>query len=360
MTPDDPTPIKGRAAQTNPPNRFERLHVEADLDHASPDDLAPAVRTVPTQYYLDDSQSLVSENHSPDIPFQYSINPYRGCAHGCSYCYARPTHEYLGMSAGLDFESKILVKQRAPELLREHLAQSHWAGQPIMVSGVTDCYQPAERSFRLTRQCLEVAWEARQPLGLITKNALVTRDLDLLATMARHRLVHVAVSLTTLDQTLTRVLEPRTSSPQARLRAIRELADAGVPTHVMLAPIIPGLTDAEIPALLEAAREHGAQSAAYILLRLPLTVKPVFLEWLERHFPDQRAKVEGSIRSVRDGALNSTTFGERMRGSGVLADSIAQTFRVFARRYGLDNRGWSLDTSQFRHPTTRGGQGWLV
>lgn len=346
---------KGRGAGGNPANRFERLRLEADFEHLDPaEPLAP--RTVPTEYFADDSRSIVSENDSPDIPFRYSLNPYRGCAHGCSYCYARPTHEYLGMSAGLDFEAKILVKERAPQLFRDFLARDAWQPEPIVMSGVTDCYQPAERQFRITRQCLEVALEARQPIGIITKNALVTRDLDLLSELASRQLVRVSISITTLDQALTRTLEPRSSSPAARLKAVAELSAAGVPTGVMVAPLIPGLNEAEAAAILRAASEHGASFANYVLLRLPLTVRPIFLEWLERTHPLKRARVEGLLRATHDGQLNSSEFGNRMRGTGEIAQQIRQSFAVFARQFGLDRHLPPLDVSQFLPPRSSSGQ----
>ncbi|GIW93537.1 MAG: radical SAM protein [Pirellulaceae bacterium] len=271
---------------------------------------------------MDQTKSIVSENDSPDIPFRYSVNPYRGCAHGCAYCYARPTHEYFGLSAGLDFETKIFVKLRAPELLEQWLAEPARSGEPIMFSGVTDCYQPIERELQLTRRCLEVVWRCRQAVGIVTKNALVTRDLDLLVPMAQENLVNVSISITSLDQSLTRDLEPRTSSPQARLRAIEQLSSAGVPVSVMVAPVIPGLNDTEIPAILRAAAEAGARGAGYVLLRLPLAVASVFLEWLDRFRPELRQRVENRVRETRGGKLNSATFGERMRGTGHLAEQI--------------------------------------
>lgn len=348
---------KGRGSRINPPNRFLPIQVEDDFEHLEHDAEYLAERATPrTQYFSDTSKSLISENSSPDIPFRYSINPYRGCAHGCSYCYARPTHEYLGLSAGLDFETKVFVKESAPQLLREHLAADSWKPEPIMVSGVTDCYQPAERQFRLTRNCLDVALEARQPVCIVTKNALVTRDVDLLKPMAELGIVSVALSLTSLDQSLTRVMEPRTSSPQARLRAVEELSTAGVPTAVMVAPVIPGLNASEIPGILKAAKDHGAESASYILLRLPLTVRPVFLEWLERTQPTKKERVESRIRSTRNGGLNSAQFGTRMKGTGEIADQIKQTFRLFARRFGLSQRLSLLDCSKFQRPKPTSGQ----
>jgi DNA repair photolyase len=333
--------------------------VTVDDEHLQYED-ASEVQRVRTEYYFDDAKSIISENNSPDIPFRYSLNPYRGCSHGCSYCYARPTHEYYDLSAGLDFETKIYVKQRAPELFRDWLARPEWKPESITISGVTDCYQTAEKQFELTRRCLAVALEARQPVALVTKNALVTRDTDLLADMAARNIVSVAISVTSLDQSLTRVMEPRTSSPAAKLRAIEQLAEAGIPVHVLVAPVIPGLTDSQIPGILAAVKKAGARSASYILLRLPLTVKPVFLEWLERTHPLQKEKVESWIRSTRGGELYESGYGVRMRGRGEIAEQIEQTFRVFARRHGLDRRDDKpLDASQFRHPTPTSGQKWL-
>ncbi|MEQ8785008.1 MAG: PA0069 family radical SAM protein [Pirellulaceae bacterium] len=351
-SPNQPRP-KGRGAPVSPPNRFETARLEDDLEQLQHSEPPPG--RVATEFFADSSQSVICKNNSPDIPFRYSINPYRGCEHGCAYCYARPGHELLGMNAGIDFESKVLVKRDAAKLLRRELASKSWRGEPIAVSGVTDCYQPAERCFRITRSLLEVMAEANQAVTLITKNALVLRDLDLLAPMAARKLVHVGVSLTTLDASLARTLEPRTSSPEARLRCIRELSAAGVPVRAMTAPVIPGLNDEEIPQLLAAAKEAGAVSASYILLRLPWAVAPVFLEWLDAHRPLARAKVESLIRASREGALNDSQWGKRMRGDGAYAESIRQTFAVFARKHGLDQPSPPLDTTQFRPPTV-GGQ----
>ncbi len=340
--------LKGRGAQANPPNRFERISIDDDFEHLDPEDADAPLPTLRTEYFDDDSRSIVSENDSPDIPFRYSVNPYRGCAHGCSYCYARPTHEYLGLGAGIDFESRILVKRRAPELLRQWLARDKWQCEPIMLSGVTDCYQPAERHFRLTRGCLEVALAARQPVCIVTKNALVTRDLDLLSEMARLNIVHVNLSVTSLDAPLARVMEPRTSSPAVRLRAIRELSAAGIPTGVLVAPVIPGLNDVEIPAILSEVSAAGARWAGYVLLRLPLAVRPVFQDWLARAVPSKQRRIESMIRSTRGGKLNSAKFGDRMKGSGFAADQIRATFKLFARRNHLDGKHPPLDTSLFR------------
>ncbi|HTI51832.1 MAG TPA: PA0069 family radical SAM protein [Planctomycetaceae bacterium] len=348
---------KGRGSPLEPANRFLPVRVEADYEHFENDEeFFDELRTVPTEFLPDTSRSVISQNDSPDLPFRYSLNPYRGCEHGCAYCYARPTHEYLGLNAGIDFESKIFVKERAPELFREFLARDGWRGEFVMLSGVTDCYQPVERKFRLTRGCLEVALEARQPLSLITKNARILRDLDLLRELATRRLVQVAISITTLDESLARTMEPRTSRPAARLRAIRELTSAGVPVRAMLAPLIPGLNDHEVPALMSAVREAGARAAGYTMLRLPLAVAPVFRDWLTRTHPTHAARIEGLIRGTRSGKLYSAKFGERMRGTGLVAEQIERTFRVFARKHGLDQPLPELDSSQFVPPADRAGQ----
>ena len=353
---DKPNVI-GRGSGLRPPNRFGEIHAELDLEQVEHDDeYLATLAKVPTTYLPDDSRSIISENDSPDLFFRYSLNPYRGCLHGCSYCYARPTHEYLGLNAGIDFETKLFYKPQAAVLFREWLNRSKYEPGPIMVSGVTDCYQPGEREYRLTRACLEVALDARQPMSIVTKNALVLRDLDLLKEMAQHRIISVAISVTTLDATLTKVLEPRSSTPEARLRAIRTLSEHGIPARAMLAPIIPGLTDSELPKLIEAVADAGAESAGMILLRLPLTVQPVFLDWLQTHAPEKREKIESLIRSTRDGQLNQSQFGQRFRGTGAIADQIQQTFRVFAKKAKLDGPGTPLDFSHFQPPRPKSGQ----
>ncbi|MGI9455611.1 MAG: PA0069 family radical SAM protein, partial [Aeoliella sp.] len=327
--------IKGRGAQSQPANPYLNFQCTPDWEQIEGDtELLAELQRPRTEYLPDDSQSIVATNASPDVPFSYSINPYRGCAHGCSYCYARPTHEYFGLSAGLDFETKVFVKHRAAELFRDWLARPSWNPEWIALSGVTDCYQPAERQFRLTRACLQVAADCRQPIGIVTKNALVTRDLDLLSKLASDRAVQVALSITTLDAQLARVMEPQTSSPAARLRTLSELSEANVRTQVMVAPVIPGLNDHEIPAILLAAREAGAESASYILLRLPTTVVNVFFDWLERFYPDQHDKVATLIRSARDGQLYRGGYGNRMSGTGEFAAQIESTFRLFTKKYG--------------------------
>jgi len=338
----------GRGAGFNPANRFESLSVEPEPDWDPAED-----RPVRTQFLRDLSQTILSYNDSPDIPFRASLNPYRGCEHGCAYCYARPTHEYLGFSAGLDFESRIMVKESAAELLRVELASKKWEPQWIALSGVTDPYQPIEKKFQITRRCLEVLVEFRNPVGIVTKNRLVTRDVDLLSALARHHAVCVYVSLTTLKPELRRTMEPRTATPTGRLETIRALAEAGVPVGVLTAPIIPGLNDEEIPALLRAAAASGARFASYVVLRLPLTVRPLFEEWLERCVPERKEKVLNQLRAIREGKLNSAQFGERMRGHGLFADQIRQMFRVSARKAGLSERGPELSTAAFRRPGGR-------
>ena len=353
---DTPVP-KGRGTPLKPQNRFEKLVVEDELEQVEHDhDHLEALKQVKTEYLSDDSKSIISENDSPDIPFRYSLYPFRGCSHGCCYCYARPTHEYLGLNAGLDFESKVLVKERAPELFRDWLARDNYEPEMVVFSGVTDCYQPVERQFQLTRRCLQVALEARQPIGIVTKNALVTRDLDILQEMANLGIVSVSISVTTLDSELARTMEPRTSTPAARLRTIQELRNAGVPAGVMVSPVIPGLTDSEMPKILEAAADAGACWASYILLRLPLTVRPIFLDWLERTQPLKKERIESRIRLTREGDLSDSKFGQRMRGKGEIAGQIKQTFTIFTKRMGLDQEILPLDTSQFQRPAPSSGQ----
>jgi DNA repair photolyase len=269
----------------------------------------------------------------------------------CAYCYARQTHEYLGFSAGLDFETKIMVKENAPELLRKELSSRKWKPQELAMSGVTDCYQPIERKLQLTRRCLAVLAEFRNPVSIITKNALVTRDLDLLRELAAHRAAHVCISITTLDSDLARQLEPRAASPKQRLAAIEALAKAGVPVGVLVAPAIPAINDHEIPAVVAAAKTAGAGWGYTEVLRLPLTVAPVFQEWLERTFPDRKDKVLNQIRAIRGGKLNDPRFGLRMRGEGLFADQIAQMFHVACRKVGLSEEGPALSSVAFRRPT---------
>ena len=340
-----PSAPRGRGAIGNPANRFEHISLERDADWDPEQDPAPK-----TQFYRDLSQTIITYNDSPDIPFHASLNPYRGCEHGCSYCYARPFHEYLGFSAGLDFESRIMVKENAPELLRKELSSRKWQPQKLAMSGVTDCYQPIERKLQLTRRCLAVLAEFRNPVSIITKNFLVTRDLDLLQDLASHHAAMVMLSLNSLDSELARNLEPRASSPRQRLAGIEALAQAGVPVGVMVAPVIPALTDHEIPAVLEAAKAAGAAWAGTEILRLPLTVAPLFEQWLERTVPEKKDKILNRIRDIRGGRLNDPRFGYRMGGEGNFAEQIFQMFRVGQRRAGMGEQGPELSTAAFRRP----------
>lgn len=343
---------RGRGSSFNPPNRFEKNHLAPlDLDVSYVEEEIPAL---PTTFYRDTSKSILAKNDSPDLPFDYSINPYRGCEHGCIYCYARPSHEFLGFSAGLDFESKIMVKMDAPALLEKTLGARAWRPQMVAFSGNTDCYQPAERRLRLTRQCLEVFLKFRNPVGLITKNAMVVRDIDLFQEMAKYRIIHVMLSITSLMPDIIRRMEPRTSSPSTRLKAIEALAKAGVPVGVNAAPIIPGLTDEEIPAILKAAADHGATSAGFIMLRLPGAVEGLFTEWLHREFPDRAGKVLNRIRDTRDGALSDPCFGTRMSGTGNIASTIHSLFSVHARKLGLGTRWSGLSTENFIRQSRNG------
>ena len=304
-----------------------------------------------TTFYRDTSRSVMSHNDSPDIPYDSSLNPYRGCEHGCVYCYARPTHEYLGFSAGLDFESKVLVKEDAPALLRLELSSKKWTPQVVALSGVTDPYQPIERRLKLTRRCIEVFAEFLNPITIVTKNQLVTRDADLFVALARAHAVSINISLTTLDIGLNRILEPRTSLPAQRLAAIHALAQVGIPVGVLVAPVIPGLTDEEIPALLRAAADAGAGFAGFVPLRLPHGVAGLFEQWLENHMPDRKDKILNRIRAMRGGDLNDPRFGSRMRGEGIFAEQIADLFSVARRKVGLGDTGPTLSTARFRRIT---------
>lgn len=341
----DSRPIRGRGAAGNPPNRFERIQLERDADWNPEDDPLPR-----TQFFKDRSQTIIATNESPDVGFEASINPYRGCEHGCIYCYARPFHEFLGFSSGLDFETKIMVKEDAPKLLRAALSSPKWQPKTLAMSGVTDPYQPVERRLKITRGCLEVLVEFRIPVSIVTKNQLVARDADLLGELARFNAAAVFLSLPTLDTELRKVMEPRTSPPAARLATITTLAQAGVPTGVLVAPVIPGLTDHEIPAVLEAAAQAGARFASFIVLRLPHAVAPLFEQWLATHFPDRKEKVLNRLRALRDGKLYDNRFGKRMRGEGIFAEQIGSLFEVARRKAGIGACAPELSTASFRRP----------
>lgn len=339
--------IKGRAAGFDPPGRFEKLYVDYN-----PEDIAEyfdidVERKIPTTFYIDTSKSILAKNDSPDLFFDYNINPYRGCEHGCIYCYARPSHEYLGFSSGIDFETKIMVKMDAAELLAKTFRDKKWKPQIIVLSGNTDCYQPAERKLELTRKCLEVFLKYKNSVGIITKNALIQRDMDILKELAGLNLAAVTISITSLNQKLTKKMEPRTSAPYKRLETIEALANAGIPVGVNVAPVIPGLTDEEIPRILKAASERGAESAAMIMLRLPFAVKDLFIEWLKRNYPEKVSRVLNRIRDTRGGKLNEAEFAKRMSGEGQIAESIRQLFDASCRKYGLNKERKKLNTELF-------------
>ncbi len=347
---------RGRGAQLNPGNRYEstRLHVlgehldqlQAELVESEDD----AGQKIVTHVYPDRTRSLINHVDSPDVGMTWTLNAYRGCEHGCIYCYARPFHEQLGFSSGLDFETRIVAKFEAPKLLRKELDKPGWKGEPIHMSGVTDCYQPLEKKLCLTRSCLEVMTACRQPVSIVTKNHLVTRDVDLYSELAKFNAAAVAVSITSLQASVASKLEPRASSPQRRLLAVRKLTDAGVPVYVMVAPIVPGLTDQEVPAILQAAADAGAIGAGYTVMRLPYQVKALFLDWVAREYPHKAARMESLLRSMREGRLNESTFGSRMRGEGEMARQIRGMFRIFRKRVGLDKPWPRLNSEHFRRP----------
>src|SRR2546426_9410585 len=335
---------RGRGAASNPANRFEKTSYHRS-EWDEPGD--PSVHTV---FLKDETRKIINYNDSPDVGFNASINPYRGCEHGCIYCFARPNHEYLGFSAGLDFETKILVKEDAPELLRRELSSRKWNPQVIAISGVTDAYQPVERRLRLTRRCLEVLVEFQNPVVVITKNELVTRDIDLLGKLAQIDGALVFVSVTSLDSELARELEPRASQPARRLAAIEALARAGIPAGALVAPVIPGLTDHEIPAIISAVAAAGAVAAGYVPLRLPYGVAPLFEEWLTLHRPLQKEKILNRIRDIRGGRLNDPNFGSRLQGRGAYAEHLSELFEVSCRKAGLDSSRPVLSAKAFRRP----------
>jgi DNA repair photolyase len=351
-TPQSHAAVRGRGASWSPANRFERLHVDlTDIDVVDAEPDSEVIRH-PTQYFRDGTRTIITRNTSPDVGFETSLNPYRGCEHGCIYCYARPTHEYLGFSAGLDFESKIMVKTNAPDLLRSELESPRWQPQTLVLSGVTDPYQPVERKLRITRGCLDVLAQFRNPVAIITKNHLVTRDIDILRELAAYDAAAVNVSVTSLDPTLQRVLEPRTTSPQGRLAAIEQLRAARIPVGVMVAPIIPGLTDHEVPAILDVCAKAGAQFAGYTIVRLPWAVAPLFEHWLEEHFPDRQQKVLRRIRNVRGNRLNNSQWHKRMTGEGIFAEQISSLFKIGCRRAGIGERP-TLSCKSFQRSTTQ-------
>src|SRR5262245_22409926 len=353
------TPRKGRGAISNPDGRFEPERREAVDDgwarapNPGEDDELPPLQTT---LQPDASRTIIARNQSPDIPFDQSINPYRGCEHGCIYCYARPSHAYLGLSSGVDFETRLFFKPDARRLLQAELARPGYRVSAIALGSNTDPYQPAERKLGVTRQILEVLAEHAYPFTIVTKSALVTRDLDIIGPMAARKLCKVFVSVTTLDRELARTMEPRASTPQKRLAAIKALSDAGVHVGIMTAPMIPALNDHEMEALLEAGRDAGAASAGYTLLRLPHEIKDLFREWLETHQPLKAKHVLSRVMQIRGGRLNDPNFGSRMRGTGEDAELLSRRFRLACQKLGLNKNDWSLDLSLFRVPPKAGDQ----
>lgn len=340
-------PIQGRGSAENPKSRFLDVQLKYDRD-----EMTGTLKRPKTELLRDHTSTIISRNNSPDIPFEVSVNPYRGCEHGCVYCYARPTHEFLGMSAGLDFESKIVVKYDAPNLLRKALADQKWKPQTLVMSGVTDPYQPVEKRLGITRKCIQVLAECNHPLVIITKNHMVTRDIDYLAKLAEINASRVVLSITSLDKEITDKMEPRTSRPRKRLQAVKELSEAGIPVHVNITPLIPGLTDDELVPIMEASTEAGAESVSCNIVRLPYGVKDIFVKWLEDHHPDRKEKVLNRIKEMKNGQLNRSDFGERFRADGPYGDQIRQLIRIHSERLGLNRQKMAMNTSFFRRPET--------
>ncbi|MEK1906835.1 MAG: PA0069 family radical SAM protein [Pseudomonas sp.] len=341
-------PPRGRGTASNPHNRFAPTRSQVEDDGWFQDETPPSLAT---EVRRELAKTVISRNQSPDVGFDRSVNPYRGCEHGCIYCFARPSHAYWDLSPGIDFETKLIAKTNLADRLEEELGKPGYVPRPIALGINTDGYQPIEREYQLTRRALEILLRFRHPVNIITKSSLILRDLDLLEELASHNLVSVAFSLTTLDDELKRIMEPRAASPSARLRAMRTLGEHGVPVSVITAPIIPMINDMELEALLEAARDAGARSAGYVLLRLPLEIAELFEEWLQAHFPERASHVMSLIRQSRGGRNYDSQFGKRMRGEGIFADLLAQRFALARKRLGLDHReGFNLDCSQFAPP----------
>ena len=346
--------MKGRGSLSNPAGRFDRTGIEA-VDDGWAQEEAP--ESVATSVQADRAKGVITTNDSPDIGFEQSINPYRGCEHGCIYCYARPSHAYMGLSAGLDFETKLFYKHDAAKVLEQELSHPRYVCKPIMLGSNTDPYQPIERRLQVTRSILTVLAKCRHPVSIVTKGVLVSRDVDLLAQLASQNLTSVVISLTTLDAEVKRTLEPRAASPQARLKVIRQLVEAGVPTGVLVAPVVPAITDHEMESLLEAAKEAGASSASYVLLRLPYEVKDLFREWLAEHYPQRASHVMSLVRDARGGRDNDPNFGTRMRGTGAYAEALRSRFKVATRRLGLDSpRNVALSRTLFQRSGPAGSQ----
>ncbi len=354
--------FRGRGAGFNPPNRFETVRRDPFFDGweapAGPEEAAagPPAAAVPTTVTADATRTVIARNESPDIGFDRSINPYRGCEHGCVYCYARPSHAWLGLSPGVDFETRLFAKPDAAALLRQELSRPSYRCEPIAMGTNTDPYQPVERERRITRDILKVLAECNHPVTIITKSALIERDIDILAPMAGKGLAAAALSVTTLERTVARAMEPRAAAPARRLAAIRSLAEAGIPVRVTVAPVVPGITDHEMEAILEAARDAGASLASWILLRLPGEVKDLFADWLQTHYPAKRNKALNTVRALREGKLNNAEWGERMVGKGAFGKALDLRFALAVRRLGLKREGSALRTDLFAKPARDGRQ----
>lgn len=343
-------PVHGRGAQLNPPNPFLRQHLVTEHIEGLDEELELDRRT---EFFSENAKKIINRVDSPDIPSNFSMNPYQGCEHGCVYCYARNTHTYWGHSAGLDFEQKIIFKPEAPELLKRELSRKTWKPSAIMLSGNTDCYQPAERKLRITRGMLEVLLNFRHPVGIITKNRLLLRDLDLLQELAKHRLVHVYLSVTTLDEKLRRLLEPRTVTGMQRIDTVRKLREAGIPAGVMIAPVIPSLNSQEIPDIIQHAADAGALGAGMAFIRLNGEVSTIFCDWIQKHFPDRAEKVLNQIRACHGGSLSDVRFNTRMKGEGQIAESIKQLFRNSVRRFLSGREFEPFNLASFRIPAVQ-------
>ncbi len=352
-------PVRGRGASENPAGRFEKLDLEISADAyeealLNQEEESAQGQQIKTEVFKDTTKSIISTNDSPDVGMEATVNPYRGCEHGCIYCYARPTHEYFGLSAGLDFETKLFAKTDAPLLLEQKLSSKGWVPKVVTFSGVTDPYQPLEKTMEITRQCFRVLADFRNPAAIITKNHMVMRDIDIFTEMAGWTGISVNLSITTLESSLSRAMEPRASQPHLRLRAVEAMAKAGVRVGIMIGPVLPGLTEHEIPAILKSAADAGAQAAYYTMLRLPYGVKDLFQRWLQDHYPDRAEKVLHRVEEVRGGKLNDAHFGSRMRGTGLYADHIAHMMKLYKRKYGLDRPRPPLSTASFRRKAPAG------
>jgi len=340
--------FKGRGTDQNPANRFDKIEYVKDETENFENSERPK-----TQYFEDTSKSVITFNDSPDINFNASLNIYRGCEHGCIYCYARPSHEFLSLSSGLDFETKIFIKYKAPEQLYKALSSKKWKPQIVMLSSNTDCYQPVEKKLKLTRSCLEIFHKFHNPVSIVTKNKMITRDIDILQEMAKLNTVSVVFSITSLDNRLISVMEPQTSKPHLKFEAAKKLNEAGIPTGILIAPVIPGLTDSEIPEILNQAADAGVKNASYIMLRLPFGNKELFINWLEKYFPDRKEKIINKLKDLFDGKLYKSDFHLRGRGEGPYAGQVADIFKITCKKLGINEKSYNLTVAHFKNAENR-------